>query len=117
MLKSGAKVAFGSDWFVSSLNPFDGIEIAVTHQCIGDNSGETFLPEQKISLGDAIKTYTAGSSYVNFLEDRCGSLKAGMDADFIILSKNPFQIDPKQIHSVQVLHTFLDGKCVFSLKQ
>ena len=102
--------------FVSSLNPFDGIETAVTHKLLGDEKGDIFLEEQRISLQDAIRAYTLGSAYVNHWEDTMGSLEVGKEADFLILSDNLFALKPEEIHTTRVLETVFRGNVVYEAK-
>jgi len=116
LLQSGAKVAFGSDWFVSSLNPLDGIETAVTHKILGDEEGDIFLPEQRISLSDAIRAYTLHAAYINHVDDITGSLEVGKQPNFIIVSENPFKVKPTEIHCIRVLESCFNGHCVYAAK-
>jgi predicted amidohydrolase YtcJ len=110
---SGAVVAFGSDWSVSSMNPLDGIEVAITHREPSRGPGAPWLPEERITLPDAIAGYTIGGAYLDFQEHETGSLEVGKSADLIVLDKNLFEIPPSQIHEVKVLTTLLEGKEVF----
>jgi len=112
LLDTGAKVGFGSDWFVSSVNPLDGIQTAVTHNLL-DSSRTPWRPDQCISLAQAIHAYTLGSAYINFLDDICGSIVVGKKADLVILDQNLFEIPPSQIHTAKVLATYVGGRLVY----
>ena len=111
--RSGAVVAFGSDWSVSSPNPLAGIETAVTRLGADESTTKVFLPEQRINLSDAIAAYTINAAYTNFLDDRTGSIEVGKLADLIVLDNNLFEILPAQISDSRVLVTLLDGEPVF----
>ena len=115
VLVTGATMAMGSDWSVSSVNPLDGIEVSVTRQGpVGATAEDKpFLPEERIALKDALGAYTIGSAYVTFQEKNTGSLEPGKLADVIILSENLFTIPPAQISEVKVLLTLFGGKEVF----
>ena len=111
--RSGAKVAFGSDWYVSSANPLDGIEAAVTRL---DPNGETDAPlglDEAINLADAIAAYTINSAFVNFLDHDSGSIETGKRADLIVLDRNLFDILPEEINEARVTATLFAGQLVF----
>ena len=113
VLKTGAIIGFGSDWYVTSVNPLDGIEVAVTRL---EPNGLTDIPlgeNEEISLAEAIKSYTINGAYVNFLDDRAGSIEIGKQADLIILDKNLFDIEPSEINETKVMATLFNGKLVF----
>lgn len=115
VLGTGATMAMGSDWSVSSVNPLDGIEVAVTRQ---DPVGPTatdkpFIPEERMALRDALAAYTIGSAYVTFQEKNAGSIETGKFADIIVLSENLFIIPPYQLSEVKVLLTLFQGKVVY----
>lgn len=111
--RSGAKIAFGSDWSVSSANPLDGIEVAVTRL---DPWGETDQPlgsNEEVSLADAIAYYTINAAYVNFLDSDSGSIEVGKLADLVVLDRNLFQVAPAEINEVKVTATLFAGKLVY----
>eukprot|EP01114_Cavostelium_apophysatum_P018931 TRINITY_DN5956_c0_g1_i2.p1 TRINITY_DN5956_c0_g1~~TRINITY_DN5956_c0_g1_i2.p1 ORF type:complete len:552 (-),score=140.38 TRINITY_DN5956_c0_g1_i2:60-1715(-) len=113
LVESGAHVGFGSDWFVTSLNPLDCIQVAVTHKQIGHPTQEAWNPKEIISLDEALSIYTKGSAYINFLDDRTGTLEVGKEADLAILDKNLFELDPTEIHKAKVECTYIAGKEVY----
>ncbi len=113
VVASGAVVAFGSDWSVSSMNPLDGIEVAVTHRQPTEGPGPAWLPEERIALPDAIAGYTIRAAYLDFTEKESGSIEAGKSADLIVLDRNLFEIPPSQIHEAKVLLTLLEGREVY----
>ncbi|MGH7926641.1 MAG: amidohydrolase, partial [Candidatus Binatia bacterium] len=113
--QSGGALAFGSDWDVTSLNPLDAIEVAVTRQNFegATATDQPFYPEERISLETALAAYTIGSAYANFWERETGSLEVGKSADLIVLSSNLFEVPPHQINQTHVLWTFFEGKIVY----
>jgi predicted amidohydrolase YtcJ len=111
--KAGAVTAFGSDWRVSSMNPLDGIEVAVTRRDPSTGPGPAWLPEERIDLPDAIAGYTIRGAYLDFTEKETGSIEVGKAADLIVLDRNLFEIPSSQIHEAKVLWTLLDGKEVY----
>jgi predicted amidohydrolase YtcJ len=115
VVKTGATMAFGSDWNVSSVNPLDGIEVAVTRSSFeGAQAGKNvFIPEERIDLPTALAAYTIGSAYANFWEKETGSLEVGKSAEVIVLDKNLFEIPPSEISEVRVLLTLFKGKTVY----
>jgi predicted amidohydrolase YtcJ len=112
LLKSGAMLAFGSDWSVSSPNPLEEMEVAVTRMGPAGETKEPFLPEERIDLRDALAAFTIGSAYVNSQDDKTGSLEVGKLADLIVLDRNLFAIPPEQIGEAKVLLTLFGGKPV-----
>ena len=111
--QAGARLAGGSDWSVSSVNPLDAIEVAVTRRNVGEpDDAPSWLPEQRLDLETAIAAYTNGGAYVTF-EDDSGSLEAGKRADLIVLDRNVFELPARRIHEARVLWTLADGRDVF----
>ena len=113
VLSSGAVAVFGSDWSVSSMNPLDGIEVAVTHREPSRGPGPPWLPEERITLPDAIAGYTIRGAFVDFAEKETGSIEIGKAADLVVLDRNLFEIPPSEIHSAKVLWTLLEGREVY----
>jgi len=114
LLDAGATLAFGSDWFVAPPVPLEGIYAALTRNTLDDSHPGGWIPEEKITLEEALIGYTVNGAYASFDEDRKGSLEAGMLADFVVLDKDLFTIDPETIQEVKVLQTFVGGNCVYT---
>jgi predicted amidohydrolase YtcJ len=110
---SGAVLAAGSDWSVSSMNPLDGMEVAVTRRGIDASGGDAWIPEERVDLETILAAYTRGSAYAMHQEKRTGSVEVGKRADIIVLDRDLFQLPPEEIHRARVLWTLLDGKEVF----
>ena len=110
--RSGGMIAFGSDWSVSTANPFDQMETAITRMGSGGETTEPFLPEQRIDLPLAIAAFTIHAAYVNKHEHETGSIEAGKYADLIVLDRNLFAIEPTEISDTQVLLTMVEGQIV-----
>jgi len=116
LLDAGATLAFGSDWFVAPMSPMEGIYAAVTRRTLDGKHPEGWVPQQKISVAEAVHAYTIGSAYAS-LEDRMkGSIEPGKLADIAVLSEDIFHIDPAEIQSVRVDVTIFDGKVIFERK-
>jgi predicted amidohydrolase YtcJ len=112
VLDTGATLAFGSDWSVSSANPFHQIETAILRQDSNDSSAEIFIAEERIDLASAIKAFTLNAAFVNRLDEQSGSIKVGKLADLIVLDKNLFEIPAQELSNTQVLLTLFAGKAV-----
>jgi predicted amidohydrolase YtcJ len=110
---NGGKLAFGSDWPVVTLNPWEGVQTAVTRQTTEGTPTGGFIPEQRISVAEAVHGYTLGAAFAGRREKTEGSLEAGKLADLIILSQNIFDIDPHKISGTKVLTTIVGGRVVF----
>jgi predicted amidohydrolase YtcJ len=114
LLDSGAILAFGSDWFVAPIDPLLGIYAAVTRRTIDGKSPDGWVPEQKISVAEAVHAYTMGGAYASKNEQVKGSLESGKLADLAVLSNDIFQIDPAQIRETKVDMTVFDGQVIFT---
>ncbi len=110
--RSGALLAFGSDWSVSTANPFPQLEVAVTRRNPDDAGDAAFLPEQRIALPEAIAAFTINAAWVNGLETETGSVEVGKAADLIVLDRNLFEIEPSALSETRVLLTLLGGEAV-----
>ncbi len=116
VMKSGAVVAAGSDWSVTTINPLDAMQVAVTRKGLTDKVGAPWTPDERVTLPEIISAYTIGGAFVNHQEKVTGSLEIGKDADFVILDKNLFEIDPSEIHDTKVVATYFKGERVYSSK-
>jgi hypothetical protein len=111
--RSGGVLAFGSDWPIVTLNPWEGVQNALTRQTTEGNPPEGFVPKERISLEDAIRGYTLGAAIAGHREQTEGSLEPGKLADLIIVSQDLFKIEPSEIGKTQVLLTMVGGKVVY----
>jgi predicted amidohydrolase YtcJ len=109
----GGRLAFGSDWNVVTLNPWEGLQNAVTRQTVEGTPAKGFLPQERISLDQAIEAYTLGAAFAGRREGTEGSLESGKLADLIIVSQNVFEIDPHRIAETKVLTTIVGGRVVY----
>ena len=112
LLRSGATLAAGSDWPVSSPDPLHGIHVAVNRVEPG-GTGPVFLPGERIGLAEALTAYTAGSAYVNHLDDT-GRVAAGALADLVVLDRDPFAAPPEEIAETRVALTYVGGAEVYA---
>ncbi|MDX9713130.1 MAG: amidohydrolase [Ignavibacteriaceae bacterium] len=112
-LDAGVKLCFGTDWYVAPLNPLLGIYAAVTRRTLDGNNPDGWIPEQKITVEDAIKCYTLNSAYASFEEKIKGSIETGKLADLVVLSDDILSIDPVKIKDTEVIMTIFDGKIIY----
>jgi len=110
---AGGRLAFGSDWPVVTLNPWEGVQTAVTRQTLGGKPEAGFVPGQRLTVAQAIDGYTLGAAFAGRREKTEGSLEIGKLADLIILSQNIFDIDPHKIAATKVVTTIVGGRLVF----
>jgi predicted amidohydrolase YtcJ len=113
LLDSGAVLAFGSDWHVAPMDPLMGIYAAVTRRTLDGKHPGGWVPEQKITVSEAVRAYTIGSAYASFEEHVKGSIEPGKLADFAVLSDDIFAIAPERIEKARVVMTVFDGRVVF----
>lgn len=111
--EKGGVLAFGSDWPVVTLNPWSGVQNAVTRQTTEGNPPGGWLPQERISLADTIKAYTLDAAFAGHREKREGSLEPGKLADLIVLSQDLFKINPSAIVKTEVMLTMVGGKVVY----
>ncbi|WP_369191455.1 amidohydrolase [Streptomyces sp. R08] len=115
LLRSGARLAAGSDWPVSSPDPLAGIHVAVNRVEPG-GAGPVFLPGERLDLAAALTAYTAGSAYANHLDDT-GRVTAGALADLVVLDRDPFAAPPEEIGETRVALTYVGGKEVYAAQE
>ncbi len=115
LLRSGARLAAGSDWAVSSANPLRACHVAVNRSLQGAAGAEAepLLPGQSLDLAEALAAYTIGSAYVNHLDDETGTIEPGKLADLVVLDRDPFAGPTAEIGSTGVLATFVQGDPVY----
>ncbi len=113
LLASGATLAFGSDWFVAPPTPLIGIYAAVTRRTLDDKHPGGWVPEQKITVEQALRAYTTGSATAGFQEKEVGMLKAGMLADLVLIDRDLTRIAPETIRDAKVLLTLIGGRPVY----
>jgi len=112
LLDAKTRVSFGSDWFVAPPTPLYGIYAAVTRRTLDDKNPDGWVPEQKITVEEALRAYTATAAYASFEESRKGTLQAGKLADLVLLDRDLFTIAPPDIRNAKVLMTMVGGKVV-----
>lgn len=110
---SGGVLAFGSDWPIVTLNPWQGIQNALTRQTTEGNPQGGFVPKERISLQDAIRGYTLGAAIAGHREQTEGSIEPGKVADLIVISDDLFRVEPTDMGKTQVLLTMVGGKVVY----
>ena len=107
--KTGARLAMGSDWNVSSVNPLEAIQVAVTRRGIGDTTGQVLVAEEAVDLMTALQAYTLGSAWALGLDGETGSIQVGKAADLIVLDGDIRSIPVTAIHAMKVLLTMVEG--------
>jgi predicted amidohydrolase YtcJ len=115
LLDNGIRCTGGSDAPVDIPNPFYGIYSAVTRQKLDGTPKEGWMAEQKLTVWEALQLYTSAAAYSEYQEHQKGKLKPGYLADFIVLNRNPFLIDPSELKDIQVQKTYLGGTQVYPI--
>jgi predicted amidohydrolase YtcJ len=113
LLRSGARLAMGSDWSVSTPNPLLEIEVAVTRVDAESRGSEPFLPEERLTLEESIHAFTIGSAFVNHLDEETGTIEVGKLADLAVIDRDLFAPGAGHIGDGRVLGTFVSGSAVF----
>jgi len=109
--KSGARLAFGTDYPVEPIDPMRGLYACVTRA--RPEGGPSWQPQERISLDDCIAAYTQGSAYAEFSEKEKGQIAAGQLADVIVLSADPTKTKPAKLLQIHVLSTYVGGRQVW----
>lgn len=117
MLDTGLHIAFGSDAPVISFNVMEGIYCAVTRKDLKGRPEGGWLPDQKISVYDAVYAYTMGGAYASYDEGKKGSIRNGKYADMVILDRDIFNIPEDEIKDIKVQATILNGSIVYEAEQ
>lgn len=113
LLESDAPLAFGSDWTVAPLDPMLGLYAAVTRRTLDGRNSGGWVPEQKITVGEALRAYTYGNAWATFNEQKWGTLAAGRFADVVVLDHDPFAVAPESLGTVKARYTIVGGKVVY----
>jgi predicted amidohydrolase YtcJ len=113
-LKQGSRIAFGSDFPVELANPFHGLHAAVARQDGQMQPTGGWIPEQAVTLQQALRGFTLDAAYAAFQEDLLGTLNIGKKADFVVLDRDIFNVPSAEIRSTQVKQTWVNGKLVYS---
>ncbi len=116
LLGAGAHVAFGSDWFVAPPTPLEGVYAAVTRRTLDGKQPGGWVPDQKITVEDALKAYTREGAFAGFDEARKGQLSPGMLADLVILDRDAFRVPPETLRDLRVDVTVAGGRVVWERK-
>jgi len=116
MIDTGVMLIFGSDWTVAPLDPILGIYAAVTRRTIDGKNPNGWIPEQKITVEEALRCYTVNNAWAMFREDEIGKIAPGMRADIVVLSDDLFAIAPEKIENVKVDLTLFDGSVIYERK-
>jgi predicted amidohydrolase YtcJ len=114
LLDAGAALAFGSDWYVAPPTPLEGIYAAVTRRTIDDKNPGGWVPQQKITVEEALRAYTSAAAFASFEETQKGMIAPGMLADLVVIDRDLRSIPPEQIRDAKVARTIVNGKTVFS---
>jgi len=113
LLDKGVRLALGTDWYVAPLNPMLTLHAATTRATLDGKNPNGWVPEQKITIGEAVAAYTSGSAYAEFQEAEKGTIARGKLADLVVLSDDVFSIPPARIKDVQVMTTIVGGRVVY----
>ena len=113
LLDTEAPLAFGSDWTVAPLDPMLGVYAAVTRRTLDDRNPGGWVPEQKITVGEALRAYTSGNAWATFNEEKWGTLAPGRFADVVVLDRDPFAVAPESLGTVKPRYTIVGGRVVY----
>jgi predicted amidohydrolase YtcJ len=114
LLRAGATLAFGSDWPVSTPNPFLEMEVATTRVAVDDRGAEPLLAEERVSPHQAVAAFTTGAAFVNHLDHATGTLEVGKLADIAVLDRNILEPTDRPLGDTKVLMTIVEGEIVYA---
>ncbi len=117
MIASGAQIAYGSDWPVTSHLPLKALAVPTHRQTADCQPVHGWSPQESISLEQSLSFYTHGVAYQNFNENRFGSIAVGMQADLMILESNPLTTPPHNVAQIKIIAVYKKGKNHFQSKK
>jgi hypothetical protein len=107
-------LVFGTDWPVAPLDPMRTLYAAVTRRTLDGAHPEGWVPEEKITVEEALRAYTAGSAYAEFAEGEKGQLAPGFLADLVVLSEDPFEVPVERLEEIHPVLTMVNGRIVWT---
>lgn len=113
LVRTGARLAFGSDWPVTTANPLHEIQVAMTRVPFDERDQPAFLPDERLDLATCLQAFTLGSAYVNHLDDVTGSITPGKAADLVVLDRNLFDLEAEEVGEAKVVLTLVEGEPVY----
>ena len=113
LLDSEAPLAFGSDWSVAPLDPLAGVHAAVTRRTLDGKNPGGWVPEQKVTVEEALRAYTAGNAWAVFAEQQWGKLAPGYFGDVVVVDRNLFAMPPDSLNQARVRLTIVGGKVAY----
>jgi predicted amidohydrolase YtcJ len=113
LIDAEAPLAFGSDWTVAPLDPLLGVYAAVTRRTLDGRHPGGWVPDQKITVSEALRAYTYGNAWATFMEQKWGALAVGRYADIVVLDRDLFAVSAEAIGSVKVRYTIVGGNIVY----
>jgi predicted amidohydrolase YtcJ len=113
LLDAHARLLFGSDWTVAPIDPLLGIYAAVTRRTLDDKNPDGWVPDQKITVEEALRGYTSSNAYGAFMEMDAGTIERGRLGDLVVLSDDILRLDPTRIKDVKVDYTIINGEVVY----
>ncbi|MEX2156585.1 MAG: amidohydrolase [Gemmatimonadales bacterium] len=113
LLDSEAPLAFGSDWSVAPLDPLLGVYAAVTRRTLDGRNAGGWVPDQKISVGEALRAYTYGNAWATFNDQKWGTLAPGRYADVVVLDRDPFAVAAESLGTIKPRYTIVGGRVVY----
>jgi predicted amidohydrolase YtcJ len=116
LLDHGAVLAFGSDWPVAPLDPLLGIYAAVARRTLDGKNPQGWVPEQRITVAEAVHAYTVGSAFAEHQEKVKGSLEAGKLADLAVLTEDIFRVPANDLDKARVYMTIFDGSVIYQMR-
>jgi predicted amidohydrolase YtcJ len=113
LIGADAPLAFGSDWTVAPLDPVLGVYAAVTRRTLDGKNPRGWVPDQKTTVGEALRAYTYGNAWAVFMEQKWGALAAGRYADVVVLDRDLFAVPPDSLGGVKVRYTIVGGRVIY----